>query len=236
MSLPKRCLAELFGTFWLVLLGCGSAVITASFPNTGIGILGVALAFGMAVMSMGYMIGPISGAHLNPAVSIATWAARQFQLVEFLAYTLSQVVGACLGAGALLVIASRRAGFTLASGFATNGFGEFSPGGYKLLAALIVEILLTFGFVCVVLRSAEQSSQLSPIINGISYTLIHLVGIPISNGSFNPARSTAPALFVGGIATRQLWVFWAAPLLGGLLAGLAYRYILAQSIPHQADP
>jgi len=229
MSLIKRCLAEFFGTFWLVFGGCGSAVFAATFPNTGIGILGVSLAFGLTVMTMGYGIGDISGAHLNPAVSFGFWVARRFSLRDLLPYIGSQVLGGIFGAGMLYLIASRRVGFDLASGFAANGYGANSPGGYTFGSAIIVEFILSFMFLFIVLRVTESkfSQGFAPVAIGLTYTLMHLISMPITNTSLNPARSTATAVFVKGWALNQLWLFWVAPIAGAACAGLIYSFLLA---------
>ena len=229
MPLVKRCLAEFIGTFWLVFGGCGSAIFAAAFPNTGIGILGVSLAFGIALMTMGYAIGDISGAHLNPAVSFGFWVAKRFPSKYLLPYLVAQVLGGAFGAGMLYLIASRRVGFEVAAGFAANGFGANSPGGYTLGAAIVVELILTFMFVFVVLRVTEPKfpQGFSPVAIGLTYTLIHLISIPITNTSINPARSTATALFVKAWALNQLWVFWVVPIAGAVAAGLIYTFLFA---------
>lgn len=225
MSLGKRSAAEFLGTFWLVLGGCGSAVLAATFPQTGIGFLGVALAFGLTVLTMAYTIGDISGCHLNPAVSIGMTAAGRFPILELPAYMVAQVLGACTGAAVLYTIASGRAGFNLGAGFASNGYGLHSPGGYSLQACAIAELVLTAMFLFIILGSTDRRAPqgFAPIAFGLGLTLIHLVDIPITNASVNPARSTGPALFVGGWALDQLWLFWVAPITGASLAGLAYR-------------
>lgn len=224
-----RLKAEFLGTFWLVLGGCGSAVLAAAFPDVGIGLLGVALAFGLTVVTMAYAVGPISGGHFNPAVTIGLWAGGRFPARDILPYVVAQVAGAILASGVLYLIASGKAGFDLAGGFASNGFGEHSPGGYDLRAALICEIVMTFGFLMVILGvtdpRASASAMMAPLAIGLCLTLIHLVSIPVTNTSVNPARSTGPALFVGGWALQQLWLFWVAPIVGGVLAGAAYRCI-----------
>ena len=229
MPLVKRCLAEFIGTFWLVFGGCGSSIFAAAFPNTGIGILGVALAFGITVMTMGYAIGEISGAHLNPAVSLGFWAARRFPLRYLLPYIGAQVLGGIFGAGILYLIASRRLGFNVAAGFAANGYGANSPGGYTFGAAIVVEFVLTFMFLFIVLRVTESKfpQGFAPIAIGLTYTLIHLISMPITNTSINPARSTATALFVRAWALNQLWLFWVAPIAGALAAGLIYKFLFA---------
>jgi aquaporin Z len=224
MSLSKKLLAELIGTFWLVLGGCGSAVLAAAFPGLGIGFVGVALAFGLTVMTMAFAIGHISGCHLNPAVSVGLWVGRRFPGRELIPYVIAQVIGAVAGAAVLFVIASGKAGFDVAGGFASNGFGEHSPGGYSMVAALVCEVVMTFMFLIIILGSTDKRAPkgLAPIAIGLGLTLIHLISIPVTNTSVNPARSTAPALFVGGWATQQLWLFWVAPIVGAALAGLVY--------------
>lgn len=224
MDLGRRCLAELFGTAWLVLGGCGSAVLAAGFPSVGIGLHGVSLAFGLTVMTMAYAIGHVSGCHLNPAVTAGLVAARRFPLREAPAYVLSQVVGAMAGAAVLYLIASGKYGFSTTDGFAANGYGEHSPGGYGLVAAILAEVVLTFFFVFIILGATDARAPkgFAPIAIGLGLTLVHLVGIPVTNLSVNPARSTGPALFVGGWALTQLWAFWVAPLVGAVLAGITY--------------
>src|SRR5262245_9884279 len=220
----RKCLAEAIGTFWLVFGGCGSAVIAAAFPNVGIGLLGVSLAFGLTVLTMAFAIGHVSGCHLNPAVSTGLCTAGRFPAKDLVPSVLAQVLGAVAGAGVLYVIASGKAGFDLAGGFAANGYGEHSPGGYSLLAGLVAEVLLTFFFLLVILGSTDKRAPagFAPIAIGLGLTLIHLISIPVTNTSVNPARSTGPAVFVGGWALAQLWLFWVAPLLGGALAGFVY--------------
>jgi aquaporin Z len=224
MSLTKRALAESLGTFWLVFGGCGSAVLAAAFPRVGIGLLGVALAFGLTVLTMAYAIGHISGCHLNPAVSVGLAAGKRFPASELPAYIVAQVIGAIAAAGVLYVIASGKAGFELSAGFASNGYGAHSPGGYSLVAALVAEVVLTFMFLMIILGATDRRAPqgFAPIAIGLGLTLIHLVGIPVTNLSVNPARSTGPAVFVGGWALEQLWLFWVAPIVGGLLAGVVY--------------
>jgi aquaporin Z len=230
MSLQKRSFAEFLGTFWLVFGGCGSAVLAAAFPNVGIGLLGVSLAFGLTVLTMAYAIGHISGCHLNPAVSVGLAAARRFPAGELPAYIAAQVLGGIAGAGALYIIASGKPGFDIASGLASNGYAVHSPGGYSLMAALFAEVLLTFFFLIIILGSTDKRAPqgLAPIAIGLGLTLIHLIGIPITNLSVNPARSTGPAVMVGGWALQQLWLFWVAPIAGALLAASAYALIWAQ--------
>jgi aquaporin Z len=225
MTIIHRCFAEVLGTFWLVFGGCGSAVLSAAFPEVGIGLLGVAFAFGLTVLTMAYAIGHISGCHLNPAVSIGLWAGGRFPASNLVAYIVSQVIGAVIGAGILYLIASGKAGFELSEGFAANGYGEHSPGGYSLGSALVAEVVLTFMFLMIILGSTDGRAPVgfAPIAIGLGLTLIHLIGIPVTNLSVNPARSTGPALFVGGWALAQLWLFWIAPIVGAALAGLAYR-------------
>jgi aquaporin Z len=225
MSITKRASAEFFGTFWLVFGGCGSAVLAAAFPGLGIGFVGVSLAFGLTVLTMAFAIGHISGCHLNPAVSIGLAVGKRFPFSEVPAYIVGQVLGAIAGAGVLYVIASGKAGFDLAGGFASNGYAEHSPGGYSLLACLVAEIVLTFFFLMVILGATDTRAPagFAGIPIGLALTLIHLVGIPVTNTSVNPARSTAPALFVGGWAIEQLWLFWVAPIIGAILAGLVYE-------------
>jgi aquaporin Z len=226
MSLTKRCSAEFLGTLWLVFGGCGSAVIAAAFPSVGIGLLGVALAFGLTVLTMAYAIGHISGCHLNPAVSVGLWAGKRFPATDLFPYIVAQVLGAIAGAGLLYVIASGKAGFSLNGGFAANGYGDHSPGGYTLLACLVAEVFLTFMFLMIILGSTDTRAPkgLAPLAIGFGLTLIHLISIPVTNTSVNPARSTGPALFVGGWAIQQLWLFWLAPIVGAALAGLAYSF------------
>jgi aquaporin Z len=225
MSLTKRVTAEFLGTFWLVFGGCGSAVLAAAFPDVGIGLLGVSFAFGLTVLTMAFAIGHISGCHLNPAVTAGLCVGKRFPASGVVPYWIAQVLGAIAGAGVLYVIASGKAGFSLAGGFASNGFGEHSPGGYSLLAGLVAETVLTFVFLIVILGSTDRRAPqgFAPIAIGLALTLIHLISIPVTNTSVNPARSTGPAVFVGGWAVAQLWVFWVAPLIGGSLAGVVYN-------------
>lgn len=227
MSLAKRSVAEFMGTFWLVFGGCGSAVLAAAFPNVGIGLLGVSLAFGLTVLTMAYAIGHISGCHLNPAVSIGLWAGKRFPGSDLLPYIAAQVVGGIAAGAVLYMIASGKAGFSLDSGFASNGYGAHSPGGYSLLAAFVAELVLTFLFLMVILGATDKRAPqgFAPIAIGLMLTLIHLISIPVTNTSVNPARSTGPAVFVGGWALSQLWLFWVAPIVGALLAGLAYQWL-----------
>ena len=219
--------AEFFGTFWLVLGGCGSAVLAAAFPAVGIGLLGVSLAFGLTVLTMAYAIGHISGCHLNPAVSIGLWAGGRFPANELLPYIVAQVLGGIVGGGILYLIATGKAGFDVSAGFASNGYGEHSPGGYSLLAALVAEVVMTMMFLLVILGATDKRAPagFAPIAIGMCLTLIHLISIPVTNTSVNPARSTAVAVFVGDWATSQLWLFWVAPIIGGLLGAVVYRFI-----------
>lgn len=222
----NRLAAEAMGTFWLVFGGCGSAVLAAAFPQVGIGLLGVSFAFGLTVLTMAYAIGHISGCHLNPAVSVGLVVGKRFPASDLPGYIGAQVVGAVLGAGTLYLIASGKPGFEL-GGFASNGFAEHSPGGYSMLAALIAEVVLTFMFLMIILGATDSRAPqgFAPIAIGLGLTLIHLIGIPVTNLSVNPARSTGPALFVGGWAIAQLWLFWIAPIIGAALAGVAYPLI-----------
>lgn len=226
----KRYVAETFGTFWLVFGGCGSAVLSAAFPEVGIGLLGVSLAFGLTVLTMAYAIGHISGCHLNPAVSIGLWAGGRFPANQLLPYIAAQVIGGVLAGGALYLIASGKAGFDLSAGFASNGYGAHSPGGYSLAAALIAEVLLTMMFLLVILGSTDARAPqgMAPIAIGLCLTLIHLISIPVTNTSVNPARSLGVALYVGDWALAQLWAFWVAPIIGAVLGALVYRYIGAE--------
>jgi len=227
MPLMKRAVAEMVGTFWLVLGGCGSAVLAAAFPKVGIGLLGVALAFGLTVVTMAYAVGHISGAHLNPAVSVGLAVARRFPARELPHYIIAQVVGGILGAAVLYVIASGAAGFEASAGFASNGYGEHSPGGYSLLACLVCEVVMTCGFLVVILGATDKRAPgaLAPLAIGLALTLIHLVSIPVTNTSVNPARSTGVALFAGGLALEQLWAFWVAPIVGAVIAGFLYPWL-----------
>ncbi len=238
MSLAKRMAAEFVGTFWLVFGGCGSAVLAAKFLDPhgvqlGIGFVGVALAFGLTVLTMAYAIGHISGCHLNPAVSVGLWTGKRFPASDLGPYILAQVLGAIAGAAVLYAIASGKAGFSLAGGFASNGFAEHSPGGYSLQAALVAEVVLTFMFLMIILGSTDGRAPVgfAPIAIGLGLTLIHLIGIPVTNTSVNPARSTGPALFVQGWALEQLWAFWVAPIVGAALAGFVYRWIAGEGKP-----
>lgn len=219
--------AEFFGTFWLVLGGCGSAVLAAAFPEVGIGLLGVSLAFGLTVLTMAYAIGHISGCHLNPAVSIGLWAGGRFPANQLLPYIVAQVLGAVVAGGVLYLIASGKAGFELASGFASNGYGAHSPGGYSLLAALVTEVVMTMMFLVIILGATDKRAPqgFAPLAIGLGLTLIHLISIPVTNTSVNPARSTGVGVFVGDWALAQLWLFWVAPIAGGLLGAAIYRLI-----------
>ncbi|BCV41837.1 MULTISPECIES: aquaporin Z [Shewanella] len=225
MKMTQKMLAEFLGTLWLVLGGCGSAVLAAAFPELGIGFVGVALAFGLTVLTMAFTIGHISGCHLNPAVSFGLWAGGRFPAAELLPYIVSQVAGAIVGAAILYVIASGQDGFSLSAGFASNGFGEHSPGGYSLTAVLVCELVMTLFFLLIILGATDKRAPagFAPIAIGLGLTLIHLISIPVSNTSVNPARSTGPALFVGDWALSQLWLFWVAPIAGAIIAGLIYR-------------
>ena len=227
VPLPRRLAAEGLGTFWLVFGGCGSAVLAAGVANVGIGWAGVSLAFGLTVLTMAYAIGHVSGCHLNPAVSIGLWAGKRFPANELAPYIVAQVIGGIVGAGVLFIIASGKAGFDLGGGFAANGYGEHSPQQYSMLAGLVAEIVLTFFFLIIILGATDGRAPkgFAPIAIGLGLTLIHLIGIPVTNLSVNPARSTGPAVFVGGWALAQLWLFWVAPIVGALLAGFAYKWV-----------
>lgn len=223
----KKFGAEFFGTFWLVLGGCGSAVLAAAFPNVGIGLLGVALAFGLTVLTMAYAIGHISGCHLNPAVSVGLWAGRRFPGNQLLPYIVAQVLGAVVAGGVLYLIASGKAGFDVSAGFASNGYGSHSPGGYSLSAALVSEVVMTMMFLIVILGATDKRAPqgMAPVAIGLCLTLIHLISIPVTNTSVNPARSTGVAVFVGGWAIAQLWLFWVAPIVGAVIGAAIYRLI-----------
>jgi aquaporin Z len=223
----KKYGAELFGTFWLVLGGCGSAVLAAAFPNVGIGLLGVALAFGLTVLTMAFAIGHISGCHLNPAVSIGLWAGGRFPAKELLPYIISQVLGAILAGGVLYIIASGKTGFDISAGFAANGYEAHSPGGYSLLAAFVTEVVMTMMFLLIIMGATDKRAPqgFAPIAIGLGLTLIHLISIPVTNTSVNPARSTGVALFVGDWAVVQLWLFWLAPIVGAVVGAIIYRLI-----------
>ncbi|WP_066017779.1 aquaporin Z [Endozoicomonas atrinae] len=226
MNMSKKLVAEFLGTFWLVLGGCGSAVLAASFPDVGIGFLGVALAFGLTVLTMAFAIGHISGCHLNPAVSVGLTVGGKFPVRELLPYIAAQILGGVAGAAILYLIASGQPGFETA-GFASNGYGEHSPGGYGLVAALVTEVVMTFMFLLIILGATDGRAPVgfAPIAIGLGLTLIHLVSIPVTNTSVNPARSTGVALFQGDWAISQLWLFWIAPFIGSVLAGLVYKWL-----------
>jgi len=231
MSLGKRASAEFFGTFWLVFGGCGAAVLDAAFPNLGIGFVGVALAFGLTVLTMAFAIGHISGCHLNPAVSFGLLAGRRFPAKDLVPYVVAQVLGGICGAGVLYVIARGKEGFSLSGGFASNGYAAHSPGGYSLAACFVAETVLTLFFLLIIMGATDKRAPqgFAPIAIGLGLTLIHLVGIPVTNLSVNPARSTGPAIFVGGWAVGQLWLFWTAPILGGILGGSIYQTLFGES-------
>ena len=223
----KKYAAEFFGTFWLVLGGCGSAVLAAAFPEVGIGLVGVSIAFGLTVLTMAYAIGHISGCHLNPAVSVGLWAGGRFPADQLLPYIVCQVLGAFAAGGVLFIIASGKAGFDVTAGFASNGYGAHSPGGYSLLAALVTEVVMTAMFLLVILGATDKRAPqgFAPIAIGLCLTLIHLISIPVTNTSVNPARSTGVAVFAGGWAVSQLWLFWVAPIAGALLGAAVYGFI-----------
>ncbi len=227
MQMSRRLGAEFLGTFWLVFGGAGSAIFAAAFPEVGIGLLGVSLAFGLTVVTMAYAVGHISGGHFNPAVTIGLWAGGRFPISDVIPYWVSQVLGAIAAAAVLFFIASGAADFSLSNGFAANGYGDHSPGGYTLAAALTAEIVLTFFFLIVIMGATDKRAPagMGPLAIGLSLTLIHLISIPITNTSVNPARSTGQALFVGDWATAQLWMFWVAPLVGALIGGIVYRWL-----------
>jgi aquaporin Z len=227
MSLSKKLAAEFIGTFWLVLGGCGSAVLAAAFPEVGIGLAGVALAFGLTVLTMAYAIGHISGCHLNPAVTVGLWAGGRHPLGEVLPYVVAQVLGGILGAFVLLMIASGKAGFELSAGLASNGYAAHSPGGYSMASGFLTEVVMTLMFLVIILGATDRRAPagFAPIAIGLGLTLIHLISIPVTNTSVNPARSTGPAVLVGGWALDQLWLFWVAPILGALIAGYLYRWL-----------
>ncbi|HXZ78808.1 MAG TPA: aquaporin Z [Terriglobales bacterium] len=230
MSLSKRTAAEFFGTFWLVFAGCGSAVLAAAFPQLGIGFLGVAFAFGLTLLTMAFTIGHISGCHINPAVSVGLVAGKRFPAGELIPYVIAQVAGAIAAAGVLYVIASGKEGFTTAAGFASNGYAAHSPGGYSLLSCFVAEVVLTFFFLMIILGATDKRAPqgFAPIAIGLGLTLIHLVDIPVTNASVNPARSTGPAIFVGGWALAQLWLFWVAPILGAAIGGFVYSQLFGE--------
>jgi aquaporin Z len=237
MTIGKRSLAEAMGTFWLVFGGCGAAVLAAGFPTVGIGFTGVAFAFGLTVLTMAFAIGHISGCHLNPAVTVGLAVARRFPAREVVPYMVAQVVGAVLGAGTLYLIASGKPGFDVHAGFASNGYAEHSPGGYALSSCLIAEVVLTLAFLVIILGATDPRAPkgFAPIAIGLGLTLIHLIGIPVTNVSVNPARSTGPAIFCGGWALSQLWLFWVAPILGGALGGLIYPAVARPGPPSASD-
>ena len=225
--MSRKLAAEFIGTAWLVLGGCGAAVLAAAFPALGIGFVGVSLAFGLTVLTMAFAIGHVSGCHLNPAVSVGLWAGGRFPASDLPGYIIAQILGGIAGAGILYLIASGHAGFDVHAGFASNGYGDHSPGGYSMIAALVCEVVMTFAFLFVILGSTHGRAPagFAPIAIGLCLTLIHLISIPVTNTSVNPARSTAPALFAGGWAINQLWLFWVAPIAGALIAGFVYRWL-----------
>jgi aquaporin Z len=226
-DMTRRLAAELIGTAWLVFGGCGSAVLAAAYPDLGIGFTGVAFAFGLTLLTMAYAIGHISGCHINPAVTIGLWAGGRFPAKEVIPYVIVQVIGGIAGAAVLYVVASGHPGFDVSAGFAANGYGDHSPDNYTLASALVVEIFLTFGFLFVIMGATDKRvpAGFAPIAIGLALTLIHLISIPVTNTSVNPARSTGPAVFVGGWALGQLWMFWVAPIVGGVLGGVIYRWV-----------
>ncbi len=225
--MTRKLVAEFIGTAWLVLGGCGAAVLAAAFPQLGIGFVGVSFAFGLTVLTMAYAIGHVSGCHLNPAVSVGLWAGGRFPASDLPGYIIAQVLGGLAGAGVLYLIASGHAGFDVHAGFASNGYGEHSPGGFNMVSALVCEVAMTFAFLFVILGSTHGRAPagFAPIAIGLCLTLIHLISIPVTNTSVNPARSTAPAIFAGGAALEQLWLFWVAPIVGALIAGFAYKWL-----------
>ena len=231
MPVSKRAIAEFVGTFWLVFGGCGSAVLAAAFPGLGIGFAGVALAFGLTVLTMAFAIGHISGCHLNPAVSVGLVVGKRFPVSDLVPYVIAQVLGAIAGSSVLYVIASGKEGFSLAGGFAANGYAAHSPGGYSMVACLVAEITLTFMFLMIIMGATDKRAPagFAPVAIGLGLTLIHLIGIPVTNTSVNPARSTAPAIFVGDWALQQLWLFWVAPIVGAAIAGIVYPVIAGES-------
>jgi len=235
MPVSKRAIAEFVGTFWLVFGGCGSAVLAAAFPGLGIGFAGVALAFGLTVLTMCYAIGHISGCHLNPAVSVGLVVGKRFPVSDLVPYVIAQVLGGIAGSSVLYVIASGKEGFSLAGGFAANGYAAHSPGGYSMVACLVAEITLTFMFLMIIMGATDKRAPagFAPVAIGLGLTLIHLIGIPVTNTSVNPARSTAPAIFVGDWALQQLWLFWVAPIVGAAIAGIVYPVIAGES---EAEP
>jgi aquaporin Z len=237
MNLGRRTIAEFLGTFWLVFGGCGSAVVAAAYPGLGIGFVGVALAFGLTLLTMAYAIGHISGCHLNPAVSVGLFAGGRFRASDLLPYIVAQLAGGCAGAGVLYIIASGKPGFSASAGFASNGYGAHSPGGYTLLSCLVAEIVLTAFFLLIILGATDGRAPkgFAPIAIGLGLTLIHLISIPITNTSVNPARSTGPAIFAGGWAVRQLWLFWIAPIVGAILGGGIYRTLFGERVEISGD-
>ena len=238
MTMTQRATAEFIGTFWLVFGGCGSAVLAAAFPQVGIGLLGVSLAFGLTVLTMAYAIGHVSGCHLNPAVSIGLWAGGRFKASDLGPYIVAQLAGAIVAGAVLLVIASGRPGFDLSAGFASNGYGAHSPGSYSMVAGLVIEVVLTCMFLIIILGSTDGRAPkgFAPIAIGLGLTVIHLISIPVTNTSVNPARSTGVAVFVGGWALQQLWLFWVAPIVGGVLGGVAYRALETPATVSQLPP
>src|SRR5262245_1140009 len=238
MALSNRLAAEFIGTFWLVLGGCGSAVLAAAFPNVGIGLLGVSFAFGLTVLTMAFAIGHISGCHLNPAVSVGLMVGGRFKASDLIPYIIAQVLGAIVAAGVLYLIASGKAGFDVHAGFASNGFADHSPGGYSLQSAVVCEFVMTFMFLMIILGATDKRAPagFAPIAIGLALTLIHLISIPVTNTSVNPARSTGPALFAGGWAISQLWLFWVAPIAGAVLAGLVHRFLASETPAAELDP
>jgi len=238
MNLSKRATAEFVGTFWLVFGGCGSAIFAAAFPQLGIGFYGVALAFGLTVLTMAYAIGHISGCHLNPAVSFGLVAGKRFPAAELLPYVVAQVTGAIAAAGLLYIIASGKAGFEVSGGFASNGYAAHSPGGYSLVSCFVAEVVLTFFFLMIIMGATDRRAPagFAPIAIGLGLTLIHLVGIPVTNLSVNPARSTGPAIFVGGWAIAQLWLFWVAPIIGGIVGGALYAGVFESRMTMTQTP
>ncbi|HYW70688.1 MAG TPA: aquaporin Z [Pyrinomonadaceae bacterium] len=237
-NLTQKLSAEFLGTLWLVFGGCGSAVLAAAFPQVGIGLLGVSFAFGLSVLTMAYAVGHVSGGHFNPAVTLGCFAAGRIGAKDIVPYIIAQLAGAVAGAGILFVIASGKAGFTLTGGFASNGYADHSPGGYTLVAALVCEVVMTFFFLIVILGATDPRAPkgLAPIAIGLALTLIHLVSIPVTNTSVNPARSTGPALFVGDWAVKQLWLFWIAPIVGALIAGVVHRTLVVAPEPEAVEP
>jgi len=237
MNLGRRTIAEFLGTFWLVFGGCGTAVVSAAYPHLGVGFVGVALAFGLTLLTMAYAIGHISGCHLNPAVSVGLFAGGRFRGSDLLPYIAAQVVGGCAGAGILYIIARGKSGFDVSAGFASNGYGAHSPGGYTLLSCLVAEVVLTAFFLLIILGSTDGRAPkgFAPIAIGLGLTLIHLISIPITNTSVNPARSTGPAIYAGGWALHQLWLFWVAPILGGILGGGIYRALFGERVDISGD-